>query len=69
MKGSGTRGDVFISCLAEIAAAEAHCIFVASLGGGAVSNAIELRRLSCLYATNTERAEELMNHAAGIPRK
>lgn len=38
---------------------DAHCAFAASLGGGAIGNALELRRLSCVVGLNIERARHL----------
>jgi hypothetical protein len=46
-----------------------HCAFVTSLGGGAIGNALELRRLACVFAMNMQRAQELTRLAAEIPRK
>ncbi|WP_145652129.1 lysozyme inhibitor LprI family protein [Pseudoduganella lurida] len=40
---------------------KAHCGFVSSLGGGAILNALELRRLSCEFALNTERTRYLQS--------
>lgn len=48
---------------------DAQCAFAASLGGGAIGAALELRRLACVYALNTERTLALTRLAAGIPRK
>lgn len=38
---------------------EAQCTFAASLGGGAIGNALEMRRLACVVELNTKRAEQL----------
>ncbi|MUI13583.1 DUF1311 domain-containing protein [Massilia dura] len=47
----------------------AHCAFVASMGGGAILNALELRRLACVFALNAQRTEELTRLAAELPGK
>lgn len=46
-----------------------QCAFLTSLGGGAIGNALELRRLACVFAMNTQRAQALTRLAAAIPRK
>lgn len=47
----------------------AQCAFVSSLGGGAIGNALELRRLSCVVQLNVERAKRLDNESANLPLK
>lgn len=48
---------------------EAQCGFAASLGGGAIPNALELRKLACIYAMNTERTMQLKRLVATLPRQ
>ena len=47
----------------------AQCAFVTSLGGGAIGSALELRRLACVFAMNTQRLQELTRLAAELPKK
>lgn len=47
----------------------AHCAFSAALGGGAIGNALEIRRLACQAELNNQRAAQLVNAAAEIPGK
>lgn len=44
-----------------------QCAFAASLGGGAIGNALELRRLACIAELNTMRAEQLSRAANALP--
>lgn len=46
---------------------DAQCAFAASLGGGAIGNALELRRLACVAELNTRRASELRSAVADLP--
>ena len=46
---------------------EAQCAFAAALGGGAIGNALEMRRLACVYQLNTSRAAQLENAVINIP--
>lgn len=48
---------------------EAQCAFASSTGGGAIGNALELRRLSCLIGLNMRRAEQLRTTMANLPTK
>lgn len=48
---------------------DAQCAFASSLGGGAISNALEMRRLSCLIGLNTQRSEQLKTTVAALPAK
>ncbi len=48
---------------------DAQCAFASSLGGGAIGNALELRRLSCLVGLNTERTKQLKTDASTLPAK
>lgn len=40
---------------------EAQCAFAASLGGGAIGNALEIGRLACVVELNNRRVEQLRN--------
>lgn len=46
---------------------QAQCAFASSLGGGAIGNALELRRLACVLALNNDRAALLVSAAAALP--
>jgi uncharacterized protein YecT (DUF1311 family) len=48
---------------------DALCSFDASLGGGAIPNALEMRRLACLYAVNAERVAQLKEMTALLQEK
>lgn len=48
---------------------EAQCALASSLGGGAIANALELRRLACAIALNRERAASMSSSAAALPRR
>lgn len=48
---------------------DAQCAFASALGGGAIGNALELRRLACIFGLNMERAEHLIHLASSLPRK
>lgn len=45
---------------------DAQCAFAAALGGGAVGNALEIRRLACVAASNYLRASQLESSVAGL---
>lgn len=48
---------------------DAQCAFASSLGGGAIGNALELRRLSCLFGLNTGRTKQLNTDSSALPTK
>ncbi|ALK98129.1 hypothetical protein AB595_17875 [Massilia sp. WF1] len=48
---------------------EAQCALASSLGGGAVTSALELRRLACVIALNNERAASLASSVTDLPRR
>lgn len=48
---------------------DAQCTFALSLGGGAIGNALELRRLSCLVGLNIGRAKQLKTDTSALPAK
>ena len=48
---------------------EAQCALSASLGGGAVGNALELRRLSCVAAANEMQVEQLRRMGESLTRR
>jgi uncharacterized protein YecT (DUF1311 family) len=48
---------------------DAQCAFAASLGGGAIGNALELRRLSCLVGLNNGRAKQINADSSELPSK
>ncbi|MFY3386321.1 lysozyme inhibitor LprI family protein [Paracidovorax sp. MALMAid1276] len=47
----------------------AHCKLQQALGGGAVGNGLEMRRLLCVGALNTARAAQLSEMAKGLPQR
>lgn len=47
----------------------AHCKLQQSLGGGAVDNGLEMRRLLCVEALNTARAAQLSQMAKSLPQR
>jgi hypothetical protein len=47
----------------------AHCKLQQSLGGGAVGNGLEMRRLLCVEALNTARAAQLQQMAKSLPQQ
>ena len=48
---------------------DAQCAFAASLGGGAIGNALEMRRLSCRIGLNNERARQFTKDVFALPSK
>jgi C4-dicarboxylate-specific signal transduction histidine kinase len=48
---------------------QAHCAFNASLGGGAIGNALEMMRLACVFELNIRRAEQLKSAIVDLPTK
>jgi uncharacterized protein YecT (DUF1311 family) len=48
---------------------DAQCAFSASLGGGAIGNALELRRLSCLIGLNNGRTKQINTDLSELPPK
>ncbi len=48
---------------------EEQCAYASSLGGGAIGNALEIRRLACIAELNNRRAEQLTNAVADLTLK
>ena len=48
---------------------DAQCALAYALGGGAIGNALELRRLSCLVELNRERIKQLDTNSLALPSK
>jgi uncharacterized protein YecT (DUF1311 family) len=48
---------------------DAQCAFAASLGGGAIGNALEMRRFACIAELNHRRAKLLHDALSGFPSK
>lgn len=46
---------------------EAQCAFAASMGGGAIGNALDMRRLACMTELNDRRAEQLRAASTDLP--
>ena len=46
---------------------DAQCAFASSLGGGAIGNAIDMRRLACISELNNRRAEQLRDAVSDLP--
>lgn len=54
---------------AFIAYREEQCQFAAALGGGAIGNALDMRRFACITELNNRRAEQLHSAISDIPLK
>lgn len=48
---------------------EAQCAFAGALGGGAIGNALEMRRFVCVYELNISRTAQLRNAVVNLPLK
>lgn len=48
---------------------DAQCAFASSLGGGAIGNALEMRRLSCLVGLNAARTKQLSTDSSTLPAR
>jgi uncharacterized protein YecT (DUF1311 family) len=48
---------------------DAQCAFATSLGGGAIGNALEMRRLACLVGLNAGRTKQLNIDSSALPTK
>jgi gas vesicle protein len=48
---------------------ESQCELSASLGGGAIGNALEMRRLACVSELNSRRSEQLRDAVSDLPLK
>jgi uncharacterized protein YecT (DUF1311 family) len=48
---------------------EEQCAFAASLGGSAIGNALEIRRLACAAELNNRRAKQLCDAVSDLPLK
>jgi uncharacterized protein YecT (DUF1311 family) len=48
---------------------DAQCAFASSLGGGAIGNALEMRRLSCLVGMNARRIKQLDADSSTLPAR
>jgi uncharacterized protein YecT (DUF1311 family) len=48
---------------------DAQCAFVVSLGGGAIGNALEMRRSACIYGLNSSRTADLKAAIANLPTR
>ena len=46
---------------------ETHCAFNASLGGSAIGNALEIRRLACVFELNSRRTEQIRYAVTDLP--
>lgn len=46
-----------------------QCELAAALGGGAIGNALDMRRQACIAALNGLRAQHLRRAATGLPAK
>ncbi len=45
-----------------------QCAFAASIGGGAIGNALDMRRAACIAELNNRRAEQLRSAVAKLPQ-
>jgi uncharacterized protein YecT (DUF1311 family) len=48
---------------------EAQCALAYSLGGGAIGNALDIRRLACAIEQNSKRVAELAAAVSRVPSK
>jgi uncharacterized protein YecT (DUF1311 family) len=48
---------------------EAQCAFAASIGGGAIGNALDMRRLACVTELNNRRTVQLQATTNGVPMR
>lgn len=48
---------------------DTQCAFASSLGGGAIGNALDMRRLACIAELNNRRAEQLRDAVSDLPLK
>ncbi|MFT8891878.1 MAG: lysozyme inhibitor LprI family protein [Acetobacter papayae] len=48
---------------------DVQCAFSSSLGGGAIGNAIDMRRLACIAELNDRRVAQLRNAVSDLPLK
>lgn len=48
---------------------DAQCAFNTALGGGAIGNALDMRRFACVYELNARRAEQLLGGVADLPMR
>ena len=48
---------------------EAQCAFAASIGGGAIGNALDMRRLACVTELNNRRTVQLEATINGLPMR
>lgn len=48
---------------------DTYCAFNASLGGGAIGNALEIRRLACVVELNVSRTQQIENAVSDLPLK
>ncbi len=48
---------------------DSQCVFASSLGGTAIGNALEIRRLACVSELNDRRAEQLRDAGSDLPLK
>lgn len=46
---------------------DSQCAFAYTLGGGAIGNALEARRMACTIELNKRRAADLMRAVAALP--
>lgn len=46
-----------------------QCAFASALGGGAIGNALDMRRLACATELNGRRAEQLRDAVSNLPKK
>jgi uncharacterized protein YecT (DUF1311 family) len=48
---------------------DAQCAFASSLGGGAIGNPLDMRRLACVTELNNRRADQLRDAVSDLPLK
>jgi uncharacterized protein YecT (DUF1311 family) len=48
---------------------DAQCAYASALGGGAIGNALELRRLACVVELNSRQAQSIASSISRLPTK
>lgn len=66
---SQARTALAASKVAFVKYRAAQCSFASSLGGGAIGNALDMRRLACIAEFNYRRAEQLRDSMSDVPLK
>jgi uncharacterized protein YecT (DUF1311 family) len=68
-KAMGAKEKLRASNAAFAQYREAQCALAYSLGGGAIGNALDIRRLACAIEQNSKRVAELAAAVSRVPSK